>query len=823
MNILLFSDIPPCTNYTAGIVLNIMCDFLLEAGHRVSCFTVMDKSLDAKIPEDKLSRMSFANVDKPRENWGLGTFKGLASFVGNTAAARFRLPRIAREVGRFAKEQGAELIWCVVQGQTMIKLAEPVARNAGIPYVFQVWDPPEWWMLENKFDKFTTRSVMKAFGSALHHSRCCLAASWAMAEDYSSRYDCRAIPVILGFSPDRIVPKGQKQDEQFVIAFSGQIYATDEFNALLRALDLMNWNYHGKKIVVRLYGRYFHLFFSARSNLEVHGWMAQEDLLPELADADLLYCPYWFSEQYRLPTALSFPSKLSTYLKTARPVLIHAPEYASPRRYLVEHGAGYVCDTLDPEGIRQLLTYIMDLPEHTRNELGEHGYQTFLNTLTTEHMRQSFFRSLDLEEASIPKAVPPPPEKKEDSMRVLFVNNIDLIGNRFNGHDMQLALNARGITAHQAVMERMGSDEHTLLLPQSERDLSLRRRIMELEDNMSLHGMIYPYLLRLMDLPEFKRADVVHYHLLHNYFGAIPLLPEITKRKPSVLTIHDPWLMTGHCIHPFGCTKWQTGCGDCPRLDVNFSMKEDQTALQWLVKKNALAESDLDLVVASQFMMDMVRSSPITASVERVHLIPFGIDTDLFTQERDRNAIRRSFGIPEEDFVLFFRADPSEFKGFTCISKMLELLDPPGPITLLSVGNPGMLREFQRKYQVIELEWITDNRHLADAYCACDLFLMPSAAEAFGMMAIETMASARPVLVCEGTALSSVTYAPECGIVIPQNDSAAMAEVVCRLMAHPEEGKRRGELGRDLALKHYRFEDYVERHLKLYQEMMQRR
>ncbi len=97
MNILLFSDIPPCTNYTAGIVLNIMCDFLLEAGHRVSCFTVMDKSLDAKIPEDKLARMSFANVDKPRENWGLGTFKGLASFVGNNAAALFRLPLIARE------------------------------------------------------------------------------------------------------------------------------------------------------------------------------------------------------------------------------------------------------------------------------------------------------------------------------------------------------------------------------------------------------------------------------------------------------------------------------------------------------------------------------------------------------------------------------------------------------------------------------------------------------------------------------------------------------------------------------------------------------
>ena len=49
-------------------------------------------------------------------------------------------------------------------------------------------------------------------------------------------------------------------------------------------------------------------------------------------------------------------------------------------------------------------------------------------------------------------------------MRVLHVNNVDLLGNRFNGHDMQIALNKRGIAASQVVMERMGDDPHTIPL-----------------------------------------------------------------------------------------------------------------------------------------------------------------------------------------------------------------------------------------------------------------------------------------------------------------------------------------------------------------------
>ena len=165
-------------------------------------------------------------------------------------------------------------------------------------------------------------------------------------------------------------------------------------------------------------------------------------------------------------------------------------------------------------------------------------------------------------------------------MNILHVNNMDLVGGRFNGHDMQRMLNKIGHTANQMVMERIGEDSHTVLLSSYNGDQYLRRRIMQCEKELSLHGMLYPYFFRLMDDSLFKGADLIHLHLLHNYFGSLAVLPELSRRKPSVLTIHDPWIFTGHCIYPIDCERWKTGCGECEFLNLNFPMDEDRTALQ---------------------------------------------------------------------------------------------------------------------------------------------------------------------------------------------------------------------------------------------------
>ncbi len=52
-----------------------------------------------------------------------------------------------------------------------------------------------------------------------------------------------------------------------------------------------------------------------------------------------------------------------------------------------------------------------------------------------------------------------------------------------------------------------------------------------------------------------------------------------------VLTLHDPWPLTGHCAYFLDCERWRTGCGSCPHLDTPPAMRRDNTHLNWTRKK----------------------------------------------------------------------------------------------------------------------------------------------------------------------------------------------------------------------------------------------
>lgn len=407
-------------------------------------------------------------------------------------------------------------------------------------------------------------------------------------------------------------------------------------------------------------------------------------------------------------------------------------------------------------------------------------------------------------------------------MKIAFVNDNDLFGRRFNGHDLQVYLNKNGHKAYQFVMNKVGSDSHTIPIIQKEESQFLREKCKDFEERISMQSVIYPFGEILAEKKEFKEADVVHYHLIFNHFMSIYSFKKLVQMKPSVWTLHDPWALTGHCVHPIDCDGWLTGCKNCPYLDRYSPLKEDNASSIWNIKKEIYKNLDIDIVVASQWMYDMVKKSPLTKHFERVHLIPFGIDLDLFKRKENREEIRKKLGIGKEDFVIMFRQSSQEFKGLIYIKEMLEKLNSKLSVVLLTVGETGLLEKYKDKYKIIEYEWISDDDLMVDLYSCADLFLMPSVAEAFGLMAVEAMACSLPVIVFEGTALPSVTFVSKCGIALEKGNTKEFVKTVKRLILTPQECKNRGEMGRKIAEKHYRIEEHHDRILNLYKEMQRK-
>ena len=408
-------------------------------------------------------------------------------------------------------------------------------------------------------------------------------------------------------------------------------------------------------------------------------------------------------------------------------------------------------------------------------------------------------------------------------MNILQVNDNDLFGNRFNGFMLNEVLRSRGHTAEQVVWTKHSDSPHVHLLGGSDpRRLHTKAAIDELHTRYSTHAAFYPHSYDLLFQPAYLNADVVNLHLVHNLFLNIFHLPIVSRLKPTVWTLHDPWAMTGHCVHPFGCDQWLTGCGSCPLPQVVFPIEHDTTALNFEIKRMIYDQCDLDLVVASDWMLERVRRAPLLAGFP-VHKVPFGVDHELF-YPGDTQAAKEAHGIDPDTIVVALRAIPGEFKGLDIIEAALDMLETDRPVTILTFNATNLLDRFKRRFKIVELGWVHGDQAMANAYRAIDLLVMPSAAESFGMMAMEAMASGVPPIVTDGTALPE-TIMPDQGggVVVPRSEPAKLAGALKHLIEHNDERRQMSDRAREIATKHYSVQGYVDGMLAVYESAIKRR
>ncbi|WP_077801475.1 glycosyltransferase [Streptomyces sp. JHA26] len=142
----------------------------------------------------------------------------------------------------------------------------------------------------------------------------------------------------------------------------------------------------------------------------------------------------------------------------------------------------------------------------------------------------------------------------------------------------------------------------------------------------------------------------------------------------------------------------------------------------------------------------------------RIEVVPNGIELDRFRFDAGRRAqARRRLGLPEEAFVVGGVGRLTRGKRFDVLVDALTLL-PEDHWLLLVGGGPEdhVLRRRAREAGVSGRVLFTGERpylpdgsaglDLPSLTCAMDLFASPSPDEAFGLAAVEALASGLPVL-----------------------------------------------------------------------------
>jgi len=325
------------------------------------------------------------------------------------------------------------------------------------------------------------------------------------------------------------------------------------------------------------------------------------------------------------------------------------------------------------------------------------------------------------------------------------------------------------------------------------------------------------------------QPDVVHCHNLHGgwlerggYFD-LRALPWLSRRVPTMLTLHDTWLLSGHCAYTLGCDRWKTGCGRCPDLSIYPALTRDGTAHNWKVKQSIYADSRLYIATPSRWMMRQVEQSMLAPAVVEARVIPNGVDANVF-RPGEKGEARASLGLPQDAAVLLFVANAAkqnvfkDYKTVEACTRRVAARFRTRKVLLLVLGQADETLVFDNG----EIQWVpfqTQRAVTARFYQAADVYVHAAKSDTFPNTILEALSCGTPVVATAVDGIPEQVEEGRSGFLVPAGDADSMAAHVCRLLSTESLRAAIGRAAAERASRLFGLDKQVDAYLGWYGEM----
>lgn len=204
---------------------------------------------------------------------------------------------------------------------------------------------------------------------------------------------------------------------------------------------------------------------------------------------------------------------------------------------------------------------------------------------------------------------------------------------------------------------------------------------------------------------------------------------------------------------------------------------------------------------------------------KKIDVIPNFVDPDRF--QRHRAAICQTFGEPGEKLLCHvsnFRPVKRVLDVIAVFEEVLRVM----PSRLIMIGDgPDRSRAeaYCREHKLRDRVFFVGNvPNLEEILGGCDVFLLPSESESFGMAALEALASEVPVIGTNSGGLPEVVTDGDTGFLLPVGDVSGMAARAIDLLSDEAQRRQMGALGREMAASKFHVRNVV----PIYREMYTR-
>jgi glycosyltransferase involved in cell wall biosynthesis len=184
------------------------------------------------------------------------------------------------------------------------------------------------------------------------------------------------------------------------------------------------------------------------------------------------------------------------------------------------------------------------------------------------------------------------------------------------------------------------------------------------------------------------------------------------------------------------------------------------------------------------------------AAPDAVTVVPNGIaPPDIATLTRTTE-VREQLGIPSDVVLIVCASRLEPEKDVTTLLEAMPLLPASPPVKLLLAGAGSqevVLRDKIRDWGLTDCVSLLGFRDdVMSLINAADIFVLPSKAEPFGLVLLEAMSLAKPVVATAAGGPLEIVVHEETGLLVPPGSPAALADAMQTLILDPV---RRTEIG----------------------------
>lgn len=223
----------------------------------------------------------------------------------------------------------------------------------------------------------------------------------------------------------------------------------------------------------------------------------------------------------------------------------------------------------------------------------------------------------------------------------------------------------------------------------------------------------------------------------------------------------------------------------------------------------------------SQFTADKLMAIQCVVP-DKVILLPPAIDAEFF----ERDGCRQGWAVPRSPGKLLLTvarlASSERYKGIETVFHALPRVLTAIPDAYYVIVGDGDDRP--RLEQVSKELGVSDHvrfaghvgeEALASYYDTCDIFVMPSRGEGFGLVFLEAMAFGKPIIGGNHGGTPDVVVDGITGFLVEYGDVETLADRIICLLRDDDLRRRMGEAGRQRVLENYTFDHFRKRFMAI--------